>query len=101
MAIQDFTLDERTAISNAFSAGNYANAYETDLLDVALGVCERQEYTEHERNAFILGFYASYALSEIFDRDDYDAAYYSPVGEACRDAGYIDDRATEYHDEEF
>lgn len=29
----EFTLNEKTAISRAFSAGSYANAYETECID--------------------------------------------------------------------
>lgn len=47
-----FTLEQKGAMSRAFDAGNYANAYEsTDLEDFKV-----DEMPENERAAFVLGF---------------------------------------------
>jgi hypothetical protein len=89
-----FSLDERTAISRAFAAGNYANAYETTTIDnFALG-----DYSEHERAAFVLGFFAAYTLSEIDgDREIYDECYFSAAGQyLVNDARCCDSRQDEY-----
>ena len=90
----DFTIDQRTEISNAFSAGNYANAYEgTDIEDFDI-----EEMPAHERAAFVLGFFASYEFSEMSgdERATFDECYWSDAGRAVIAAGYCDDRADEY-----
>lgn len=93
MPATTFTLDERTAISRAFDAGNYANAYESDIL--AFHAVD--EMPEHDRSAFILGFFSSYGLDEIgSDREAFDTAYFSDAGRAVLAAGYCDDRTAEY-----
>ncbi len=90
---REFTDDERTEISRAYSAGNYANAYETQDLDE----CETDAMPEHERAAFILGFYSSCELNEISDREAFDEAYWSDAGQyVVKVAGYCDDRAEDY-----
>ena len=90
-----WTLDERTEMSRAFYAGNYANAYETtDLL-----ACEEiEDMSEHERAAFVLGFFGSYERSEMgSDVETYDAAYWSPAGRyVVLEARYTDSRDEEY-----
>jgi hypothetical protein len=89
-----FTLDERTAISQAFSAGNCANAYKsTDLDDHDI-----HDMPEHKRAAFVLGFFASYTLDEIgSDREVFDECYWSPAGQyVVKVAGYTDSRDDEY-----
>jgi hypothetical protein len=93
-----FTLDEKTAISRAFDAGNYAHAYESRDLDVA--AMDRANMPEIERAAFVLGFFGSYTLDEIgSDRDTYDQAYWSDAGQyVVMVARYIDDRAEEYQE---
>lgn len=100
IAIASLTLDQRTEISNAYSAGNYANSYETNDLDacdqhVEMGI-------PHERIAFILGFFASYELDEIpgESREDFDSAYHSEIGRYVVRSGYCDSRADEYAAEE-
>lgn len=91
--MRTFTLDERTAISQAFSRGNYANAYETNDLDE----CEIDDMPDHEHAAFVLGFFSSCSLDEIgSDRDTFDECYWSDAGRAVIAAGYCDDRADEY-----
>ena len=91
--MREFTLDEKTAISNAFSAGDYANAYETTDLDA----CEIEDMPEHERAAFVLGFYSSYELDEISDREIFDECYWSDVGQyVVKVAGYCDERTNDY-----
>ncbi len=90
----EWTLDERTEMSRAFDAGNYGNAYEsTDLEDFDL-----DEMSEHERAAFVLGFFGSYSLDEIgSDREIFDECYFSATGRyVVREAGYADCRADEY-----
>jgi hypothetical protein len=92
----DFTLDERTEIGRAFSRGNYANAYEsTDLESFDL-----DEMSAHERSAFVLGFFGSYALDEIgSDREIFDECYFSDAGRyVVNVAKYTDDRADEYYE---
>ncbi len=94
----EFTLDEQTAISRAFDAGNYANADETtDLESVDLDAMP-----EHERAAFVLGFFGSYSLDEIgSDREIFDEMYFSPAGQyVVNVAKYSDDRAAEYATDE-
>lgn len=84
----------RGAISRAYSAGNYANAYETTDLDA----CEIDEMPEIERAAFVLGFFGSYSLDEIgSDREVFDECYWSDAGQyVIKVARYCDDRAEEY-----
>lgn len=95
-----FTLDQRTAMSQAFDAGNYANAYET--LDMAWRNFVRKHGPadrECTRPAFVLGFFGTYALSEMVgpDRRKFDAAYRSPAGQyVVQVAKYTDDRSEEY-----
>ena len=88
-----FTLKQKDAISRAFGAGNYANAYEsTDLEDF-----EIDDMPEIERAAFVLGFFGSYTLDEISDRETFDDCYWSEAGQyVVKEAGYADDRAEEY-----
>jgi len=89
-----FTLEQRTEMSSAFDAGNYANAYEsTDLDDHDV-----DEMSEHERAAFVLGFFGTYTLDEIgSDREVFDEAYFSPAGRYVVEvAKYTDDRVDEY-----
>lgn len=94
--MRTFNLDEQTEIRRAFDAGNYANAYETNDLDE----CGIDEMSEHERAAFVLGFFATYSLDEIgSDREIYDECYGSDAGRAVIAAGYCDDRADEYQAE--
>lgn len=101
------TADDKTEISQAFSAGNYAAAYETEDLDEALEAFNaesdddsdtliRYNRPDHERFAFIVGFFASCELHEISDREAYDEAYWSTAGRACVEAGYIDSRDEDY-----
>lgn len=84
-----FTLDQCTEMSRAFDRGNYANAYESTDLD---------EMSEHERAAFVLGFFSSYTLDEIGpDRELFDEAYFSPAGHyVVNVAKYAYDRSEEY-----
>jgi len=91
-----FTLDEKTAMSRAFDAGNYANAYETndlESLDVPV-----DQMPEHERVAFVLGFFGSYSLDEIgSDRELFDECYWSAAGHhVVKVAQYTDCRGEEY-----
>lgn len=93
-----WTLDERTEMSRAFSRGNYANAYEsTNLEDFDI-----DDMTDHERAAFLLGFFGSYELSEMgFDeREAFDEAYWSPAGQyVVHEAQYTDARDEDYQKE--
>ena len=98
--LREFTLDERDEISRAFNSGNCANAYESTDLDTFTD--DLDEMKPHERAAFVLGFFGSYALDEIIsDREVYDEAYWSDAGRyVVNVAKYIDDRADEYKTEE-
>lgn len=102
------------ACSRGFSAGNYANAYETTDLETALDALDTAGLDldadtrptdpmqrEAYRAAFILGFFGSYSLDEIGDREEYDQAYHSAAGKQCLAAGYLDSRDDEYAAEEF
>jgi hypothetical protein len=91
----EFTTDQKTEISRAFDAGNYANAYEgTDLEDFDE---EIEALPSYARPAFVLGFFGSYALDEISGREAFDDAYWSATGRyVVGVAGYCDDRADEY-----
>lgn len=93
-----FTLREKTDMSRAFDAGNYANAYESRDLEVAL---KRARYTApHTRAAFVLGFFSSYELCEIGDRERFDECYWSNAGSyVVNEAKYCDARAEEYAEE--
>lgn len=91
-----------TACSQGFDAGNYANAYDSTDLDLAIESAEIDPDVDPSRpgyrHAFILGFFASYALHEIPGeyRDEYDQAYHSAAGQHCAAAGYLDSREDEY-----
>lgn len=97
-----FTLDERTAMSAAFSAGNYANAYETRALTAAWRTFVREHGVMHHectRPAFVLGFFGTYTLNEMvaYDRVHFDKSYHSPAGVyVVNVAKYTDDRTEEY-----
>lgn len=93
--VTTFTLDERTEMSRGFSAGNYANAYET----TDLSETDYHEYQPHARAAFVLGFFGTYTLGEIGgdERDEFDEAYYSAAGRYVVEvAKYTSDRGAEY-----
>jgi hypothetical protein len=96
--MSEFTLDQKTEISRAFSAGSFADAHETNDLDNT----HVEDLPEHERVAFVLGFFSSYSLNEIgSDREIFDECYFSDVGRhIVKDAGYCDDRTDEYAKEE-
>lgn len=107
-AIESLSLDERTELSRGFSAGNYCNAYETDDLDTALSWLDAEcddetddDYSEAYRAAFVVGFFATYALHEIpgSDRETFDEMFWSRYGQACLAAGYCDDRTADYQSE--
>lgn len=88
------TLEQKTEISRAFSAGSFADAYETNDLDNT----HVEDLPEHERAAFVLGFFSSYTLDEIgSDREIFDECYFSEAGKyIVNEAGYCDDRTEEY-----
>lgn len=89
-----FTVDQCTEISQAFSAGNYANAYETQDIEA----CGIEDMTPDYRAAFVLGFFDSYELDEIgSDRELFDECYWSPAGRyVVNVAKDTDDRSAEY-----
>lgn len=99
---EEFTLDEKDAMSTAFSAGNYANAYETRGLGAAWRQFTREHGVKHmscTKPAFVLGFFGSYERSEMVgsDRRVFDLAYHSAAGRyVVQVAGYTDDRTDEY-----
>lgn len=97
---EQFTHDERDEISRAFSSGNYDNAYFSTDLELALAA--RSYDTEHQRAAFVLGFFGSYSLDEIgSDREIFDECYFSAAGQyVVNVARYTDSRADEYAAEE-
>ena len=90
--------EQKTEISRAFNAGNFADAYETNDLDNT----HLEDLPKHERAAFVLGFFASYSLDEIgSDREIFDECHYSETGKyIVNEAGYCDDRTEEYKLEE-
>lgn len=93
-----FTLDERTEMSRAFDRGNYANAYESGDLETF----KVDEMSEHERAAFVLGFFGTLTLDEIDSehREMFDECYWSRAGRyVVTVAKYTDDRADEYTEE--
>jgi hypothetical protein len=96
--LKEWTVDEMTAINQAFSAGNYGNAYESTDLGA---FDELDAMSAHEHAAFVIGFYSSYSLDEIDDRELFDEAYFSAAGRyVVNVAGYADDRSDEYAAEE-
>jgi len=97
--MREFNLDEKTEMSRAFDAGNFANAYETRDLATALDAYESM--LDHEHAAFVLGFFGSYSLDEIgSDREIFDEAYWSDAGRyVVNVARYTDSRAEEYNAE--
>lgn len=102
MQNEAFTLDERTSISLGFDAGNYGNAYHSEDWEAFAEFQRMDQRTKVWRIAALLGFFASYSLNEIpLDmRDDYDQAYWSPVGAyVVNVARYIDSRDEEYREE--
>lgn len=52
-------------LSNGFDAGNYAQAYETTFYDAQASRLDGQ--TGYYRIGYLLGFFSSYELDEIFD----------------------------------
>ena len=87
------TLAQKDEISRAFSAGNFADVYETNDLDNT----HVEDLPAHERAAFVLGFFSSYSLDEIgSDREIFIECYFSETGIHIVNAGYCDDRAEEY-----
>lgn len=90
----EFTLDQRTEMSRAFSRGNYANACKTTNLEEY----NLDDMSAHEHTAFVLGFFGSYTLDEIgSDREIFDECYWSPAGRyVVSVAKYTEDRADEY-----
>lgn len=79
-------------LSRGFSAGNYANAYETEDYETARNAL-KTEPSEAYFAAFTLGFFATYELHEMGEhRETYEEAYRSTWGQRCVLAGYCDDR---------
>lgn len=83
-------------VSRGFSSGNYCNAYETNDYEQAVTALDVSDVpgplTESYRAAFTLGFFGSYELTEMgSDVEAYQEAYFSPVGEHCVKAGYVDE----------
>lgn len=92
--MSDLSLDVMTKISDAFSAGNFADAYGDDV--------SMDDLADHERSAYVLGYYSGYALRELSAdaRDEYDQAYHSEIGRYVVEvARYCDSRADEYAEE--
>lgn len=89
-------------LAHGFSAGNYANAYETEDLEVAIQKRNVATRSEAYRAAFILGFYGSYELHEIplSHRDAFDEAYHSDYGHGVLELGYTGSRKKDYAKEQ-
>lgn len=81
-------------ISHGFSAGNFANAYNSEDARIAwrMTVQDYGECSEEFYHAWVLGFFSTYEVHEIpmEYQQDFSDAYYSPIGEQCLDAGYLD-----------
>lgn len=102
-------IERDAAISRGYSAGNYANAYETTDLETALDALNEDDsldgYDDDSvrayRIAFVLGFFGSYELSEIGsdERDRFDECYWSDIGAIVREHGYCDSRDEDYRQE--
>jgi len=92
--MREFSQNERDEMSRAFDSGNYGNAYESTSLDDF----DLDEMSQHERAAFVLGFFGSYTLDEIgSDREIFDECYHSEAGKyVVTVAKYTDDRTDEY-----
>lgn len=91
----DFTDEQKTEISHAFDDGNYDHAYVSESLRDEVDL---DGMPEHERAAYVLGFFSSLTLEEIgSDRDLFDECYWSPAGRYVVEvARYCDDRSDEY-----
>jgi hypothetical protein len=100
--VTEWSLDHKDAMSRAFDAGNDANAYETRSLAKAWRIFTREHGVMHREctwPAFVIGFFGTYALTEIVgsDRDIFDAAYRSAAGRYVVEvAKYADSRGDEY-----
>jgi len=92
--MRELTLDERTAMSRAYASGNYDSACESGWLDDE----KLDGMTEHERAAYVLGFFGSFALDSIMShRELFDECYWSDAGQyVVKVARYCDDRSDEY-----
>ena len=92
-------MNEKTAkdVNHGFCAGNYANAYETEDLEVALERLDSESPTQAYRDAFIIGFFGSYEVWEIPSDclDEFMQAFWGQYGEACVTLGYCDARPAE------
>lgn len=87
--------DERfdALVSRGFDAGNFANAYETQDYDAAIGNRRVSRDKGPFGLAFILGFFGSYELHEMgAHRETYLEAYRSDAGKRALALGYIDAR---------
>lgn len=77
-------------LSEGFDAGNYANAYDTTDLEQAISSLSPNR-SEAYIDAFILGFFSSYAPHEMAGYENtYLDAYYSVSGTRCVELGYVD-----------
>lgn len=78
-------------LSRGFSAGNYANAYETTNYSTALARLSMNR-SEAYLAAFTLGFFSSYELHEMGQHSEaYEQALASRHGKRCIALGYVDD----------
>lgn len=82
--------DRDLILSQGFSRGNYANAYETQ--DYAEARDALPSPSDDYLAAFALGFFSSYELHEIDceHTDEYLEAYHSAAGQRCIELGFID-----------
>ena len=91
--MSDLTQAQKDDVNHGFSAGNYANAYETTDYETAVARLSMNRPAEYIA-AFTLGFFASYELHEMTtdEAEAFTKAYKSPGGRECVAAGYCDPR---------
>jgi hypothetical protein len=79
-------------VSQGYSAGNYANAYEGTDLEAAISRLSPNRSAEYIA-AFTLGFLATYMLKEMGPDgvEAFQEAYFSNVGKVCLAAGYLEE----------
>lgn len=83
-----------TRLSQGFSAGNYANSYESENLATAMARRDFDGSGTAYKNSFIMGFFASYEFHEIPDEHQgkFVNAYHSEDGQRVLELGYCDKR---------
>lgn len=90
-AEHDARVERDRALHAAFSAGNYASAYETtDYAEASQGLTRSAD--GEYRTAFLLGFFASFERDEVPSKHqaEYDAAATSDVAGRLVELGVLD-----------